>query len=118
MTDYRRIYALGSTWFFTVNLAERRNNYLLVEKIDLLRAAFRYVKERKPYRINAIVIQPDHLHCIWTLPPGRRGFFHTLESAQRSFFPCHAARRENFLKPEQTPGTRLMAAPVLGAFIM
>ncbi|MGJ0492857.1 hypothetical protein [Methylobacter sp.] len=53
MADYRRIYIPGSTWFFTVNLAERRDNYLLVENIDLLRAAFRYVKERKPYRINA-----------------------------------------------------------------
>ncbi|WP_152565109.1 hypothetical protein [Methylobacter sp. BBA5.1] len=45
----------------------------MVEKIDLLRATLRYVKERKPYRINAIVILPDHLHCIWTLPPGARG---------------------------------------------
>ncbi|WP_442497152.1 REP-associated tyrosine transposase [Methylobacter sp. sgz302048] len=74
MTDYRRIYIPGSTWFFTVNLVERRNNYLLVEKINLLRAAFRYVKERKPYRINAVVILPDHLHCIWTLPPGDGDF--------------------------------------------
>lgn len=68
MTDYRRFYIPGSTWFFTVNLAERRDNHLLVEQIDLLRAAFRYVKHRKPFRIEAIVIMPDHLHCIWTLP--------------------------------------------------
>ena len=68
MTNYRRIYSPGSTWFFTVNLAERRDNHLLVENIDLLRTAFRYVKQRKPYRIDAIVIMPDHLHCIWTLP--------------------------------------------------
>ena len=59
---HRRIYIPGSSWFFTVNLAERRNNHLLAEKIDLLRTAFRYVKERKPYRIDAIVIMPDHLH--------------------------------------------------------
>jgi putative transposase len=44
MTDYRRIYIPNATWFFTVNLAQRRNNQLLIEKIDLLRAAFRYVK--------------------------------------------------------------------------
>lgn len=74
MTNYRRIYIHGSTWFFTVNLAERRDNNLLVEKIDLLRTAFRYVKERKPYRIDAIVIMPDHLHCIWILPPGDADF--------------------------------------------
>jgi putative transposase len=59
MTDYRRFYIPNATWFFTVNL---------IEKIDTLRATFRYVKERRAFHINAIVIMPDHLHCIWTLP--------------------------------------------------
>jgi len=74
MTDYRRFYIPNSTWFFTVNLAERRNNHLLIEKIDLLRASFSYVKERRAFRINAAVIMPDHLHCIWTLPPDDADF--------------------------------------------
>ena len=51
-------------------MAQRENNHLLVERIDLLRRAFLYVKKRKPFDINAIVIMPDHLHCIWTLPKG------------------------------------------------
>ena len=68
MTDYRRFYIPNATWFFTVNLAERRNNNLLVENIDALRTAFRYVKQRRPFHINASVIMPDHLYCIWTLP--------------------------------------------------
>lgn len=46
-----------------------RGNHLLVDRIDLLREAFRYVKQRKPFRMEAVVIMPDHLHCIWTLPP-------------------------------------------------
>ena len=70
MTQYRRIYTSGASWFFTVNLAHRQNNHLLVEQVDLLRQAFLYVKKRKPYDINAVVIMPDHLHCIWTLPDG------------------------------------------------
>ena len=70
MTEYRRCYIPGSTGFFTVSLAERRDNDLLVERIDLLREAFRYVKRRRPFRMEAVVIMPDHLHCIWTLPPG------------------------------------------------
>ena len=74
MTDYRRFYIPGSTWFFTVNLAERRNNHLLVERIDLLRAAFRYAKDRKPFRMEAVVIMPGHLHCIWTPPPDDANF--------------------------------------------
>jgi len=74
MTNYRRFYTPNATWFFTVNLAERQNNHLLIEKIDALRAAFNYVKERRAFHINAVVIMPDHLHCIWTLPPDDTDF--------------------------------------------
>jgi len=70
MTNYRRIHTPGATWFFTVNLAERNNNALLVDSIDQLRQAFRYVKQRHPFHFNAAVVMPDHLHCIWTLPAG------------------------------------------------
>ncbi len=68
MTQYRRFYTPGASWFFTVNLAQRQNNQLLVDQVDLLREAFRYVKKRHSYRMDAVVIMPDHLHCIWTLP--------------------------------------------------
>lgn len=70
MADYRRFYIPGSTWLFTVNLTERRDNHLLVQRIDALRAAFRYARQRQPFRLEAVVIMPDHLHGIWTLPPG------------------------------------------------
>ncbi len=49
MTEYRRFYIPKALWFFTVNLAERKNNRLLIEQIDLLGQAFRYVKTRKPF---------------------------------------------------------------------
>jgi putative transposase len=68
MTEYRRFYIPESTWFFTVNLAERKNNNLLIDNIDLLRDAFKYVKQQKPFHMNAVVIMSDHLHCIWSLP--------------------------------------------------
>ncbi len=74
MTDYCRFYIPDSTRFFTVNLAERRNNHRLVEQIDALRAAFRDVKHRQPFRIEAVVILPDHRHCLWTLSPEDAGF--------------------------------------------
>jgi len=70
MTEYRRAKAEGATYFFTVNCAERRGNRLLMEHIDLLRQAFRRVKNDHPFKIDAIVVLPDHLHCIWTLPAG------------------------------------------------
>ena len=68
MTNYRRFHIPGGTWFFTVNLVKRRGNNLLVERINDLRKAFRYVKDRRPFHIPAAIILPDHLHCIWTLP--------------------------------------------------
>jgi putative transposase len=69
MTDYRRPLVPGATWFFTVALAERKGNRLLLDKIDNLRAAIRSVQVAHPFRIDALVILPEHLHCIWTLPP-------------------------------------------------
>lgn len=74
MTEFRRAHIPGATWFFTVNLAERKGNRLLLDRIDDLRAAMRYVKHRHPFRLEAWVVLPEHLHCIWTLPPGDSDF--------------------------------------------
>jgi len=69
MTDYRRARVEGGSYFFTVNLAERGGNRLLEKSIEGLRDTFRRVKRAHPFDIDAIVILPEHLHCIWTLPP-------------------------------------------------
>ncbi len=73
MTQYRRNFVAGGSYFFTVNLAERRLRFL-TENIGVLRQAFRYVRRRHPFSIEAIVILPDHLHTIWTLPEGDADF--------------------------------------------
>ncbi len=73
MTDYRRNFVAGGSFFFTVNLAERHLR-LLTEHIDELRAAFRQTRERHPFTTDAIVVLPDHLHVVWTLPGGDRDF--------------------------------------------
>ncbi|PCE67674.1 transposase [Salinivibrio sp. YCSC6] len=64
---YRRNYAHGGTYFFTVNL-HNREMQLLTEHIRLLRSAVATVKASRPFQINAWVVLPDHLHAIWTLP--------------------------------------------------
>jgi putative transposase len=74
MRTYRRAHLPGAVYFFTVNLAERRGNDLLVRHVDLLREAFRETKKNHPYDIEAICILPDHLHCIWRLPEGDDDF--------------------------------------------
>lgn len=70
MPDYRRVWVPGGTFFFTVNLLERRNRRLLVEHIDHLRAAFSDAQRVRPFHVIAIVVLPEHLHCLWRLPEG------------------------------------------------
>jgi putative transposase len=73
MTNYRRNFICGGSFFFTANLAERRLG-LLVDHSDLLRRAFRAVRRRHPFDIQAVVVLPDHIHAIWTLPDGDADF--------------------------------------------
>ena len=70
MTEYRRVKVEGATYFFTVNCTVRRGNSVLVDTINLLRNVFRKVKANYPFNFEAMVVLPEHLHCIWTLPPG------------------------------------------------
>ena len=73
MVRYRRNLVPGGTFFFTVTLADRRST-ALVDHIGLLRVAFRRARRRKPFAVDAIVIMPDHLHAILTLPPDDSDF--------------------------------------------
>ena len=59
--------------FLHRNLAERRRA-LLVDHIEALRAAIRIVRRHPPFLIEAMVVLPDHLHAIFTLPPGDADF--------------------------------------------
>lgn len=67
--QYRRARLEGGTYFFTVNLADRQSA-LLTDKIDALRNAMSLVVKSHPFTIDAIVILPEHLHTLWTLPRG------------------------------------------------
>ena len=69
MTNYRRMRVEGGTYFFTVALANRRAS-TLVDHIDFLREACRMVFQTRPVDIDAMVVLPDHLHAVWTLPEG------------------------------------------------
>jgi len=69
MPDYRRHRVPGGTYFFTINLLDRRAD-LLTRHIDALRAAVRRTRDERPFHIDAWVVLPDHMHCVITLPPG------------------------------------------------
>ena len=65
---YRRAKIRGGTYFFTVVTYNRLKIFKHLENIILLRAVFKKVMQKHPFKIDAIVLLPDHLHCIWTLP--------------------------------------------------
>jgi putative transposase len=67
MVRYRRNWLHGGTYFFTLVLADRRST-ALVDNIAALRLAFRATRQERPFTIHAIVVLPDHLHAIFTLP--------------------------------------------------
>ena len=71
--EYRRVRVAGGCYFFTVALADRKSD-LLVKRVDLLREAIKIVKVKHPFEINAMVVLPEHLHALWTLPEGDDNF--------------------------------------------
>jgi putative transposase len=68
--QYRRALSPGGTFFFTVVTFNRQKIFTDERPISLLREAFRYLLKNHPMQIDAIVIMPDHLHTIWSLPDG------------------------------------------------
>jgi len=97
VVNYRRNLVPGGTYFFTVTLADR-GSQTLVAHLELLREAFRRVRRERPFLIEAIVVLPDHLHTVWTLPDGdndyparwraiKSRFTHALRERDRSLIP-------------------------------
>ncbi|SEH05828.1 REP-associated tyrosine transposase [Candidatus Venteria ishoeyi] len=100
MPNYRRWRVSGGCYFFTVNLLERKR-HLLVEHIDLLREAFRIVKQKRPFHIDAIVILPEHLHCIWVLPENDNDYSGRWRAIKKHFsknIPATEHRSANRIK--------------------
>jgi len=84
MPNYIRPKITGSTVFFTVALAHRKDD-LLVREVDLLRASLRKIKATHPFDILAFVVLPDHLHAIWRLPVGDSDFSNRWRLIKREF---------------------------------
>lgn len=74
MPNYRRTRIAGGTYFFTVVTFRRLPLLASSSAIAALESSFRVVMARHPFTVEAVVIMPDHLHCIWTLPEGDSDF--------------------------------------------
>ncbi|UWQ17098.1 REP-associated tyrosine transposase [Jannaschia sp. M317] len=84
MSNYRRAQTPGGTFFFTVNLAVRGET-MLTDRIDELRRAYRSVGTDMPFTTRAVVVLPDHIHAIWTLPEGDSDFSTRWRRIKRAF---------------------------------
>jgi putative transposase len=68
MPNYRRTFLAGGTFFFTLVTQRRRRLFAEDVARRCLGEAIRTVQAKQPFEMVAVVLLPDHLHCIWTLP--------------------------------------------------
>ena len=100
MSSYLRPRVPGATVFFTVNLAWRGSD-LLVREIERLRDSVRTTRRSRPFRIDAWVVLPDHLHAIWTLPEGDADYSVRWGAIKARF--SRDQRRAGFTPPPALP---------------
>jgi len=68
MRNWTRLRVAGGTYFFTVVTANRQPCFDAPLHVRCLGAALRQTRASHPFTMDALVVLPDHLHCIWTLP--------------------------------------------------
>ena len=112
---YRRARVAGATYFFTVNLAERRNA-LLTAHIDRLHASMDLVQSRHPFDIAAMVILPDHLHTLRVLPPGDADFA-TRWALIKAGFSRGLPASERVSPSRQSKGNGVFGRGVIGSIL-
>ena len=84
MVQYRRNFVPGGTFFFTVTLADRTSR-ALIDHVEALRAAVSETRAAHPFAIDAVVILPDHIHIVMTLPEGDADYPNRLSLIKRRF---------------------------------
>jgi putative transposase len=84
MVHYRRNRVAGGTYFFTTTLRDRRSTWL-TDHIDAFWLALRQVKRALPFRVDAIVVLPDHWHAVITLPTGDADYSHRIRMVKARF---------------------------------
>ena len=92
MSYYRRTIAVGGCFFFTVVTYNRIPWFSDSDNVQLLRNAFKRVILKHPFKIDAIVVLPDHIHTIWQLPENDSDY-----SLRWRLLKSHFSRQKNLL---------------------
>jgi putative transposase len=74
MSRYRRARVSGAVYFFTLVTFDRRPFLVEPESRRLLRQAWQLTHAERPFESLALVLLPDHMHCLWQLPEGDGDF--------------------------------------------
>lgn len=74
MPNFRRNFVPGGTYFFTVVAEGRAPIFENSRARQLLGWALRECRGRQPFHTLAVVLLPDHLHTLWTLPQGDQDY--------------------------------------------
>jgi putative transposase len=85
MRHYIRNYVPGGTFFFTVVTYQRRRMLTDALARSTLRSALRQVRARWPFDIIAIVLVPDHLHTVWSMPEGEADYSLRMQKVKETF---------------------------------
>ncbi len=84
MVNYRRNYVKGASYFFTLTLYNRKNDYLIRHHQEL-KIAYTKVKNQKPFKTIAYAIMPDHYHLLWQLPKNDTDYPGRLRAIKKAF---------------------------------
>ena len=91
MSDYRRRYVPGGTYFFTVVTNQRRQLFGVERNCRLLGDKMRAVCRELPFQTVAAVLMRDHLHVLWTLPRGDADYSTRWQRIKREFTYAYLA---------------------------
>ncbi len=74
MPNYRRSKLSGGTFFFTVVTNRRRRILTNPDSRQILRNIIDRTRKTHPFDVDAWVLLPEHMHCIWKLPESDNNF--------------------------------------------
>ena len=120
MSDYRRWFVPGGTFFFTVVTYARRPILTSDDGRLFLRNAINSVRERHPFTLVANVLLPDHWHLVMQLPSGDDRYSLRMKQIKAEFSEQGArgwlAGSECHGVSTQTRRTWNLATEVLGTY--
>lgn len=91
MPDFIRAFVPGGTFFFTLVTYRRRPLFRDAGARGLLRRSIVEVQRRRPFKVEGMVLLPDHLHCVMVLPKDDADFSTRLRKIKEGFTRSYLA---------------------------